>query len=340
MIPSKLLKNCIPVHLLSGTIGRRMFDQLEAHASVDPIGSSWSSAGFIEVEPDEYVIDIDGAGKLCAVQFNERILPGKVRDEELAKRCKHYEEMNCRKLGKKEYAELRDQVEFEMLPKSHLRRSIVPVIVQDSRLMIFTSSMKRSDDVLLLLASAALDAAQPFSPGHYEVMTNKSLSGLLCTTARDEVLTDPDDGEVTFQVGDAIVLKKDKQTIRIKDKSVGDHDVQTLLKQEYTVSQLAFDFMVGAEDDECAASFVINDKFVISKISVRGVSTVSRKADADQVALAEQNNRFIVASEMRQVLSTLVKHLDGFRTEVPPKDPLAVPVKQQEQSVEIDEDPL
>lgn len=346
MIPSKLLKSCIPVRMLSDGLqhSRKFLDTLPDYMSTDPTGGTWSSYGFIPVEgDDEFDVSIDGCGTMLAVQFNERMLPGKVRDEELAKRAAHYEEQEGRKLNKKEYAELRDQVEFDMLPKSHIRRSIVPVIIQGRNILIFTGSMKRSDDVMGLLITALGDAGVPFKlGGHFETMTERSIAGLLYTVARDEVLNeagDPDTAQPVFQVGDAVVLKRDKQTIRIKDKNVGDHDVQTLLKQEYAVAQLGLEFVHGSEDDEPTASFIISDKFVISKLVVSGVSAVSRKAPIDEVLQAEQNNRYVVARELKDALAMLTDHLGGFRSTAEESDPLAKPV-QQEQSSDDDNDPL
>ena len=119
-------KNFIP-YLVSSDAKTDDLD-LDLHRSKEPSGGQWRSIGLINALPGEgLLVDMDG-GKMMCVQFNERILPGKVRDEHLGKRVAKLEQMEGRKLSKKEYAQLREQVEFDLLPRAFVRRTNVPVI--------------------------------------------------------------------------------------------------------------------------------------------------------------------------------------------------------------------
>ena len=59
---------------------------IEDYEVTDPTAGDWRRVGLCEpMKGEGFIVDLQGAGKLMAVQFNERILPGRVRDEQLAK---------------------------------------------------------------------------------------------------------------------------------------------------------------------------------------------------------------------------------------------------------------
>ncbi len=226
------------------------------HAATDPSGGEWRRLGLVPaIKGEELIIDLDGAGKVMAVQFNERILPGKVRDEKLQAEVTRLEAREGRKVGKKEYAQLRQQVEFELLPKAFIRRTVVPVLFYKHALgtqimLVCTSSQKRADDAVGVLRGVFGDDLMP-----WKIETESSVSGVLTTLASNGNADPDEEALLHFSPLDSAVIKgANKQTIRIKDKPVESQDVQDLLAGEgQVVHELALawcDDNPGAEEPD------------------------------------------------------------------------------------------
>lgn len=278
-------KNFIP-YLVSSDAKTDDLD-LDLHRSKEPSGGQWRSIGLINALPGEgLLVDMDG-GKMMCVQFNERILPGKVRDEHLGKRVAKLEQMEGRKLSKKEYAQLREQVEFDLLPRAFVRRTNVPVIFTETNwsdssllMMICTASQKRADDVVALLTAVFGETLKP-----WKIEMGRPIPGSLTTLACDGFLfNEHTQEECSFYPTDAAVLKgSGKKTIRIKDKDIQEHDVQTLLKQSYAVTELALRY--GEDEDSPMLTFTVNDNFVFKRVALPDVQLTPLKEDAFGFAL-------------------------------------------------------
>lgn len=278
-------KNFIP-YLVSSDAKTDDLD-LDLHRSKEPSGGQWRSIGLINALPGEgLLVDMDGAKMMC-VQFNERILPGKVRDEHLGKRVAKLEQMEGRKLSKKEYAQLREQVEFDLLPRAFVRRTNVPVIFTETNwsdssllMMICTASQKRADDVVALLTAVFGETLKP-----WKIEMGRPIPGSLTTLACDGFLfNEHTQEECSFYPTDAAVLKgSGKKTIRIKDKDIQEHDVQTLLKQSYAVTELAIRY--GEDEDAPMLTFTVNDNFVFKRVALPDVQVMPLKEDAFGFAL-------------------------------------------------------
>lgn len=278
-------KNFIP-YLVSSDAKTDDLD-LDLHRSKEPSGGQWRSIGLINALPGEgLLVDMDG-GKMMCVQFNERILPAKVRDEHLGKRVAKLEQMEGRKLSKKEYAQLREQVEFDLLPRAFVRRTNVPVIFAETRgsdspilMMICTASQKRADDMVALLTAVFGETLKP-----WKIEMGRPIPGSLTTLACDGFLfNEHTQEECSFYPTDAAVLKgSGKKTIRIKDKDIQEHDVQTLLKQFYAVTELALRY--GEDEDSPMLTFTVNDNFVFKRVTLPDVQVTPLKEDAFGFAL-------------------------------------------------------
>lgn len=251
----------------------------ERLASSDPSGGQWRSMGLCEpIKGEGLRVNLE-AGVLMAVQFNERILPGKVRDEQLVKEAAKLEAAEGRKLTKKEYAQLRDQTEFDLLPKAFIRRTVVHVgFVKQSfgvnYMLVFTSSQKRADDCVALMHGAFSEALAP-----WKIETTSPITGNLTTLARDGLWRINEENDPSrFYSGDCAVLKGDnKKTIRIKDKALEEGDIQTLLEQDYVVHEVGVLF--GDSADEPDLTFVVNDNLTFKRLDIPNVKSATIKAD-------------------------------------------------------------
>ena len=255
---------------------------IEDHEVTDPTAGDWRRVGLCEpMKGEGFIVDLQGAGKLMAVQFNERILPGKVRDEQLAKEVAKVEKADGRKIGKKEYAQLREQVEFDLLPRAFIRRTVVPILFTkidaDRNLMLVcTSSAKRADDCVEILTGVYPDL-QPTV-----LSVEADVSSRLRTLAIDGFLQDEDnERESGFFSHNNIVLKGDeKKAIRIKDKPVGDADVQALLNDaKYTVVEMGVGYSANPHDEGFTLTFTVNAAIIFKRIVTEGVKASMIKED-------------------------------------------------------------
>lgn len=122
----------------------------------DPEGSQWRSLGFtapLSTMPD--ALTFQGAsGLVYAIGlYAERILPASVINERVQERVNDIEDKEMRKAYRKERMQIKDDVVAELLPKSYIRRTSIPVIYHgpSGTLAIGTSSQKRADEILGLL---------------------------------------------------------------------------------------------------------------------------------------------------------------------------------------------
>lgn len=249
--------------------------------SKDPSGGSWRTMGLIPSFDGSYWHALDGAGALLHVQFNERILPGKVRDEMLKKEVEKIERLNARKINKKDYAQLRDQVEFDLLPRAFIRRTVVPVffVKQGSRLLICTSSAKRADDVIAFLRGTFGTDFKTSNIEFARIQPNQFLLNIA------------QDGPVyghagsTFTGGNSGVFKGDhKRTIRVKNRDMESPEVQEIIGNGYNPSELEISFEESEGVGENSV-FTLSDAFTFKRVEHTGV-TKATQSDADLHALA------------------------------------------------------
>lgn len=328
---SNPLKNCIPFSIDSEFIDELLevandpthdfHDEIENHRPVDPSGGQWRTSGIpaVTLAGNEPITPVSPEILMMAVQFNERILPGKVRDEHLAEAIAQIEEREGRKPGRKEYAQLREQVEFDLLPKAFIRRSWVYVtFIRPQQLMlVHTSSAKRSDDVIATLAGLFSDFPVEFKP---RLLRPKTPIETLTRIARDGY----QDG-VEFEPTDSAVLRgENKEVVRLKDMDIGSADVEALLDQEYSVTELGLRTVNGGDE---AMRFVLNDKFVFKRIDVPDV-TLQLKHSDPEVLMAEFQSYAIMfitylATAVTDILVEMGGHVDLEGADGKPDSPQA-----------------
>lgn len=246
------------------------------YSPVDPSAGAWSTAHLWPLLPGEPIFLSTGNTVFTSIRFNERILPGKVRDEQLGKEVAKLEQLQGHKISKKEYAQLRDQVEFDLLPRAFIRRTVVPVIFTMGYMLVCTSSVKRCDDVVALLQSVLGSTFKP-----WKIETVLPVSEVLTTLAREDRIVDADGDDTPFNSADSAVVKGDgKRAIRIQDIDVQAADMQALLQQEdYRVTELGVVYNVSVDSDDTLA-FAVTEKMVFKRLAMPDVAVTPYKEDA------------------------------------------------------------
>ncbi|ASK36136.1 recombination-associated protein RdgC [Alloalcanivorax mobilis] len=130
---------------------------------------SLSSEGFVPPLKGEARMVIPAEGFLYFMyQEIVRLLPGPVIKEELDERVEALQDQEGRKIGRKERADLKDQITFELLPKAFTRSRRVPVLVdmERRRILVDCASESRAEQVVSALRKAlgSLPVTRPSAP--------------------------------------------------------------------------------------------------------------------------------------------------------------------------------
>lgn len=323
---------------------RLFYNTLENREAEDPVGASWQAAGFIRpIEGDEFLLPIDGAGHLACVQINERNLPGAVIKEAMIEKAAKTEDLTGRKPGKKEMAQIRDEVELDLLPKAFIKRKLVPILFAGNKLFVFSSSGKVVDHVLALLNSVA-DMDDMFKPVPVSVMVEKNIEAELTYLAREgqsETTDTEGESEINYlTIGNVGVVRgPNKQKISISEKDMASDDIAKLLEDDsYTVIKLGVEHMLAGSVD-ADSSFILNDKLVFSKFILAGAVSArgKDKKDADTTLIG---TAWLVTQGASAALDTVIGFMGGLRATVKPSidTPTTMSKEASKEADEADED--
>lgn len=317
---SKLFKSFTPF-LLNGEHAAADIvhpNDLHQYEAEDPVGSQWRSLGFIVIE-DDFTFDVQGRAMLCCVQISERILPGAVLREKVNEKVNAMTDREGRRPGKKQIAEIKDDVVLELLPKAFIRRKLIPVMFVDDHMLIFSTSAKVCDDVITLFVRS-VDAFPKLGVSNLEMRVKNNPPGALTSLAKEGSSGNfgEDETYACFQIANAAVLKGEgKKTVRIKDKDMGDSDMQALLEQDYSVTALRVDWL-DAGDTDTSVTLTVNEHLVCSAVVLADVATSSEKGE-DAKAAQFMSVAWLTAMTTSKMLGTLVDVMGGLNEVEKPK---------------------
>lgn len=316
MFTTKLFRSVTP--FINHKADELLFDDFDSFAdypATDPVAGSWGTIGFAQPSPNEYVIDLQGAGTLCLIQLNTRNLPGKTRDEKVAELVSAIEEREGRKVSRREYAELRSEAELILLPKAFIRRTFVPVIFSKGFIYVFTSSTKRCQDVFGLLFRALRPTGDKLTIHNLDTSVKQPVGPLLKLIAIEgsSEFMDTDEMYGEFRSGTEAALRgADREVIRIKDRSIASAEVQEVVKlDKYAVTKIGVEYVEQGSTD-ISAKFVLSDKLVITGLQQEGVKTDKPK-DAQEAFDQAFNCAWLTVQNCVSITNSLIGLLDGLR---------------------------
>lgn len=253
-------------------------EAVEHFVAADPAAHEWSNLGLTEVMPgeDHIVHDLDGAGFLLLFRFTERKLPASVRDEELHKRYLALVEKEGRPLNKKEFAQLRDDVESSLLPKAFIVPKTVPVIVMKKRMFVCTSSATMCDKIITHLHRMCEARKVVFDWS--DMMTAVSPSSMLTRIAREAEVHVNDHDETIIAAGTSAVFKgENNNAVRVKDRDLSHAELTDIINGGvYAATELA---LILHQNDNVVMSLTLTDKFIFKAIKLSDVMVAGTGID-------------------------------------------------------------
>lgn len=292
---------------------------LERKPAALPTGSQWRYLGFDLPVPsvsDMLVYSGPGSTTLFSLYIHERMLPGATIREHVHARCKKIEDRESRKCYAKERAQIRDEVEAELLPKAFIKHSFTPMMVIGDLLVIDTSSAKKAEDALSTLREAL--GSLPVRPVSYVGQVNSFLTNLLADNDFDGLrpgskakLADPEGGVVA-----------------VKDLDPESEEVQLPLSAGFKATELQMHLF--NEQREHLLTFVLNDKLVFKGLKIPDANLGQAKTDADGDAAAYFDGSMVIFVD---IIRQLIKVLDQAMEEVvyEKKDAYTPPVESSEE---------
>lgn len=255
-----------------------------------------SSEGFVAPLKSEARMVIASEGFLyCMHQEIVRLLPGPVVKEELDERVEALQEKDDRRIGRKERADLKEQIVFELLPKAFTRSRRTPVLIdlERHRVLVDCASESRAEQVVSALRKAlgSLPVSRPSAP-------------TATATAFNQWLQKPAELPEGFTLGDRCELKDGKgegASVRFTAVDLGQEEILAHLESMVAV-RLNLCFKDELELD-------LQQDFAIKRIKPLDLIQENIEAIDAEDATAELMARIsLQGGTLRGVLDTLFEH--------------------------------
>lgn len=299
----------------SGPLEQALRD-VEQH---DPTGSSWNTMHVADVAEGAFAYVATNV-VVMAVQLNERVLPSRVRDELVSEKAAAHEDSVGRKPNKKEYRQLRDEAEHELLGKAFIKRTKTMVTFYGKHVIVWTSSLKRANAVLCTLVltlsnNCGIELQIKHSQGEEnpngsiaelsnfpQWTTEGSLSGAMRALLTDESKEVPAGG---FVAGMSFAFKnvETKERITFKDVEPTTAEVWEIAKDS-DVTVVKMEIHRKGQDGETDLTFSLSDKHLFSGLKFPNGSALDEEADDVSFATG--------AYLMARTASDLLKGIGGL----------------------------
>lgn len=267
----------------------------------DPADHEWSNLGLIPPIGEESLVhDLDGSAFMLSFQWSERKLPASVRDEEVGKRHKDLVEREGRPLNKKEYAQLKEDVESSLLPQAFIVRKTIPVFVTRTGLFICTSSASMAEKIMIHLMRLCETRKVKFEWS--DIVGADTPGFVIGELARKGWLQFGDEEDRILHAGQSAKFKgEDKRTITVKDRDLSSEELQQVLTSgTYATTELALNLEVAGE---VVSSFTLTDKLIFKGIKLADVvwAGVSERDEADMHV-----SYWLFAQEVKRMLLAIM----------------------------------
>lgn len=240
----------------------QLSDALAEHAIEDPAESSYRSFGFApygEEVNGVFALAIPGTKAIVLrVEKRERVLPGVSVRNEVGKRMAELQkkEIDGWKPTRKDWAEMREEVEARMLKNAPIRPTIVNIVIDTPYIYTFSSSAKVVEDCSALLRKAM--GSWPVGHALVDEFNLRRFMG-------DIILGEVPDTEVCNYVH---LKHDDGDDLKLKDTEIeGDDFVLDRITSHYTVRALDISVDTGYQGIG-SVNLRLADKAILSGIHI------------------------------------------------------------------------
>lgn len=306
----KLMTNLL-VYRVSAPL-RHLHDQeqlnesLATHPARIPAITELNAIGFMPLygEDEHYVDNVNATTKLLAVNFADRMLPGKVVRQRVMARVREIEE-GGRRVFAREKNQIKDTVITEMLPHTFVDQKVVNVLIQGPYIIIDSTSAKKGEDILCLLR---------------QVLGTLNVRPVCVDGTPIQKFTEwftaakVGDGEKFCLTGDFKAISSDDEIDSLNGKgtspkSEGLSDLVFEHNRRVTVLGLQW------ESRDEVVTFTVNEMLGIKGIkwpeSIADMAASDAGEDKDNVYSLTRATFLLLAAEIQSLLSDLLHELGG-----------------------------
>ena len=232
---------------------------------------------------------------LC-MKRQDKILPASVINEQLEEKRTQIEEQEQRKLTKKERDALKEDIQFDLLPRAFVKSSKLYTYIDSKSGLLFINSS--SDNKCEELINAIREALGSFA---VIPLAAKNTPISIMTQWIEEANL-----PATFMIGTECELKnfQDEASIRCKNQDLLTHEIQSHIQAGLSVKQIAICWQEKLE-------FIVDDKLCLKRIKC--TDALLEQADDAEDAIAQFDADFAMMSqEFNQLIDDLMLIFGGF----------------------------
>jgi len=264
--------------------------------TLKPVGPlELASRGFISpfgIEEKDVLSHSAGAFLWLTVGGEEKILPGAVVNNELAKKIAKIEEREGRRPGGRERKRMKDDLLHELLPKAFVKTSRADVFLDTQRGVAFVDTGSRKTGENVMSDIRGLLGSFPAMPLNAEVAPRAVLTGWIVGETLPPGLRLGEEAELKDPVEGGAVAK-------VQHQELASDEVTKHLDAGKQVTKLA----LVLED---SVSFVLGDDLVVRKLKfLDGALDRLDDSDADGRRAALDARFALQAGELTRLFDTL-----------------------------------
>lgn len=258
------------------------------------------SSGWLPPRGQDHGVMVEQvAGQLIfKLAVERKAVPAAAVKAEVEARCKVIEQERGRKPGRKEKAEIKDEVMLSLLPRAFSKRSsVVAWMDSENRLLVVgAGSLKAAEPVLKALVDIMADLGNvlPLAPLSAATAPATAMAEWLSTR----------EAPTGFTIDRELELKKageDKSVVRYSRHSLDLDEIGQHIQEGKLPTHLALTW-----NDK--VSFVLTENFTVRKIDIRGVEEAPKGEDGFDTDVA------IATGELQQLVPALLIALGGELT--------------------------
>lgn len=256
-----------------------------------------STIGWIPIldEEDSPLAEMANHHIMLCLQVEEKILPASVITQELNEKIKLIETENQRKVGQKEKFDLKDEIVLTLLPRafSKLTQVYGYIDTKNHWLVLGTTNPKKTEQFLSLFKKCITEKVYP--------LDLKKLSPIMTSWLNDQNYSS------SFSIEKACVLQDPRQQnriIRCQQQDLFAHPIQTLVKEDCEVKQLALTW-------QDRVNFTLSNDFLLQSIKFQDdVLDESKEMGAETKQQKFQVDFLIMSETFTNLLKDLLKHFE------------------------------
>ena len=264
------------------------------------------SQGFTNplADHDEKIYSIYGCHVLVAAK-ETRLLPSAVIHDILEEKMADFETVQLRAMSRAEKLQLKEETEFELLPKAFTvqKKDWLYIDTLNQWIVINTANANKASDILSLLIKAL------GSIGISPLTVEMSLSHLFAGWLNQTIVLPP-----ALAIGKRCVLinsKDDKSQYNCKDIEQNIAEITTLLEQGYCVSSIEMAWQDRVQ-------FTITDNFLFKKVGCMDYlqDTVDDNRKLENAQEKFDANFSLLVGEVRELIKFLLKQCRDDQNEI------------------------